>query len=548
MKSLKMLVTLLSVLCMCNTIPVQTEAAKPNIDIYLIAGQSNAAGKTMVNERELAALDSRYVEGFEHILYAGSAGNLNVNPIEYDIQKVKIGLGAGDRYMGPEVGMAEALSEYYNPKTGAYAGFIKYAVGGTSLLYTGGKDWASPSYKETLTETKDTTGYYYNEFIDEVKQRMEEFEEAGFEPVIKGLYWMQGEKDRAKTKEYTTAFKYFAEDVRDDLTKATGQSLQNMPILIGEISRTFESASAADIKINNAFIAAQRKLPDVASDCYIIPSSEYDMNFAESIVGSDNAHWNYKDCLTIGNLVGECFEELYFSTEHTHTYDRKVAEEKYIKSAGTCTKKAVYYKSCECGAKSNSEIFEGRVSHTYGEWKVIWPATALTKGTQKRTCEKCGEVQIEKIARNTADLEHKHIYNQEVEDAEYLKEIGTCTRKAVYYKSCSCGEASDTKTFKGSKKSHTYGEYTVLKEATETETGLQERTCSVCQYVETTTIPALGSEVNETPVVVVPGRITTPWIVLLIAGGILTLAAIGIGVVGVILSKKNKKSEEEKEK
>lgn len=545
MKKWKMLAALLITLCVGGAITVNTEAAKPTIDIYLIAGQSNAAGTTRVYEKEMAALDSRYIDGFENIFYTGSAANPNATPYELDIQNVKVGCGISANYMGPEVGMAESLSKYYNSETGKYAGFIKYAEGATSLLYTG-RDWVSPSYKKTLTgELKDTTGYHYNEFIDEVKQRMQEYKNAGYEPVIKGMFWMQGEQNRTNTSEYTKAFKYFVSDIRNDLSKITGQKLQNMPVMVGEISRTFQSGTVTEIELNNKFITAQRNLPQSVSDCYIIPSAEYDMNSKEGIVGSDNAHWNYEDCLTIGNLVGDCIEKLYFSTEHDHKYDKEVAEEKYLRSAGTCTKKAVYYKSCSCGAKSNSETFEGKVSHTYGAWKVTKKATAIAKGTKQRTCKKCGYVQVSKIAKTTANLTHKHIYNQKVEEAKYLKTEGTCTKKAIYYKSCSCGEASDSKTFKGQKAPHTYGSATVLKEATETKAGMKQRTCIVCEHVETTEIPVLEAVVEETPL---PEKEESNilWWVLLIISLIFIIAAIVIVVVS-ILSKKKQESNVAKE-
>ena len=47
-----------------------------------------------------------------------------------------------------------------------------------------------------------------------------------------------------------------------------------------------------------------------------------------------------------------------------------------------------------------------------------------------------------------------------------------------------CTERSD-------QAAHTYGDWTVTKEATETETGTRTRTCSVCGYVQTETIPVL---------------------------------------------------------
>jgi len=44
---------------------------------------------------------------------------------------------------------------------------------------------------------------------------------------------------------------------------------------------------------------------------------------------------------------------------------------------------------------------------------------------------------------------------------------------------------------------HDFGEWVITKEATETETGMKERECSKCGYVETQTIPATSSEPTE---------------------------------------------------
>ncbi len=46
--------------------------------------------------------------------------------------------------------------------------------------------------------------------------------------------------------------------------------------------------------------------------------------------------------------------------EHEHSYDQEIADEEYLKAEATCTQKAVYYKSCECG-KAGKKTFE------YGE-------------------------------------------------------------------------------------------------------------------------------------------------------------------------------------
>ena len=81
---------------------------------------------------------------------------------------------------------------------------------------------------------------------------------------------------------------------------------------------------------------------------------------------------------------------------HTHAYTQKVAEEQYIKSQATCTAKAVYYYSCECGEK-------GEATFEYGDFKT-------------------------------------HTFDKKVIKNEYLLSAATAQSKAVYYYSCECGE------------------------------------------------------------------------------------------------------------
>ena len=47
-------------------------------------------------------------------------------------------------------------------------------------------------------------------------------------------------------------------------------------------------------------------------------------------------------------------------THNVHKYDKQVVQDKYLKSAATCTQKAIYYYSCECGEK-------GEQTFEYGE-------------------------------------------------------------------------------------------------------------------------------------------------------------------------------------
>ncbi len=307
-----------------TNIDIEDIEERKEIDIYLIAGQSNAAGYTVYDSDKLQAMDERYVNGFSNIYYTGAVAavrDIDSTLREFSIQNVKAGLGIYENRIGPELGLAEELSSVYNEETGAYAGFIKYAVGGSSLLTDSGKEtWASPSYKAGLTlEADDTgTGALYESFLKEVENGLEAYREAGFYPVIKGIYWMQGEADRYNVSEYIKAFPALMSDMRNDLTERTGQNLKKMPVIVGEISRTFDGWTGTTWNANNEFIAMQRLLPSLVSYCTVVESSVFDItacdpedtaNTTGIILGSDSYHWNQADQIAIGQLVGQALKE-----------------------------------------------------------------------------------------------------------------------------------------------------------------------------------------------------------------------------------------------
>lgn len=60
---------------------------------------------------------------------------------------------------------------------------------------------------------------------------------------------------------------------------------------------------------------------------------------------------------------------------HTHVYNREITDEKYLKSAADCETPAIYYKSCICGAFSETEgtFTNGEATgHDWGEPEWSW--------------------------------------------------------------------------------------------------------------------------------------------------------------------------------
>ena len=126
-----------------------------------------------------------------------------------------------------------------------------------------------------------------------------------------------------------------------------------------------------------------------------------------------------------------------------------------------------HWQECSCGEMLNV------AKHSYGDWRETKPATETEKGSRERGCTVCDYVQTETIPM----LEHEHGIHDETwkyDDTNHWQE-------------CSCGEKLNVAN-------HAYGEWRVTKPATETEEGSKARDCTVCDHVQTETIPMLEHE------------------------------------------------------
>ncbi len=240
------------------------------------------------------------------------------------------------------------------------------------------------------------------------------------------------------------------------------------------------------------------------------------------VCANDNKHTETKAChggkatCTAKAICEDCGKAYGEMTAHTFT--AKTATAKYLKSAATCTAKAVYYTSCaDCGLSSkgtkNEATFEygNALGHKYGEWVSNGDGTHTrvcandskhteTKAchggkatcTAKAICEDCGAEYGEMTA---------HTFTAKSAVSRYLKKAATCTEKSVYYVSCAgCGLSSkgtaSEATFEGSALGHLLTQWNVT-DASCTENGSEERHCTRCDYKQTRIIPAKGHTFGE---------------------------------------------------
>ena len=142
--------------------------------------------------------------------------------------------------------------------------------------------------------------------------------------------------------------------------------------------------------------------------------------------------------------------------EHIHTFSNEwTSDETNHWHASTCSH----------DVKSNES------SHTFGNWNVVREATEELEGLQERTCSVCGYKETQTIEK----LEHTHTFSNEWSSNETNHwHASTCSHDV-----------------KSNESSHTFGNWNVVREATEELEGLKERVCSVCGYKETSNIDKL---------------------------------------------------------
>ena len=186
-----------------------------------------------------------------------------------------------------------------------------------------------------------------------------------------------------------------------------------------------------------------------------------------------------------------------------HSFTAETAEEQYLKSAATCTEKAVYYKSCAvCGLSSEGTADEATfvsgnaLDHDWGAWTPDGEGThkrvcthdashvetdgctygdwSTNQDSHWKTCTVCGG-EAERLNHADPDCNHfcdtcgikmtEHDFTGETAITALLYKEANCLSPALYYKSCkicmlsSKGTASEATFASGDKNPNRHAEY-----------------------------------------------------------------------------------------
>ena len=173
-----------------------------------------------------------------------------------------------------------------------------------------------------------------------------------------------------------------------------------------------------------------------------------------------------------------------------HDFTAEQAEEKYLKSAATCTEKAVYYKSCTVCGEKGTETFEygNPLGHDYGAW------TSNDNGTHTRVCSRdASHAETENCSGGEATCTEQATC--EFCGKKYGEPLGHTykpewiTNEQRHWHVCArCDHIKDMGV-------HRFGEWSIVRRPTSTKTGERVRSCTICNYEETEELPVTGGYV-----------------------------------------------------
>ena len=163
-----------------------------------------------------------------------------------------------------------------------------------------------------------------------------------------------------------------------------------------------------------------------------------------------------------------------------------------IRGAVAATEEAEGYTGDKWCLDCDQMIEEGTViaklDHTHAMVKTEAKAATCEEdgNIEYYTCSKCGKKYNDEVG--TRELRDEEII---IEAAGHSYSTEWKSDADIHWHECTCGERSD-------EGAHTFGDWTVTKEATDTADGSRERKCIVCGHVQSEKISAIGGATDNT--------------------------------------------------
>lgn len=271
----------------CSAAKYEPKELDPNVtytNVYLIMGQSNASGVSPYSYLEASnpEIYKKYMVGNSNVLMSYDVDEI----IETNYVPTKFGFGHSEQYFGPEIGIAEIISQHdENP----------YIIKGT--------------YSGTCLQTQYVTNTgrklkLYKRYISFIKKQIKALEVVGKTPRIRGVFWMQGESDTFLnySDKYYQAEKYFLNYLRVDLNNWIYDHFNFVDAYIYTKGICWVNPEI----VNDC----KQRLADENDHCYCIKTNGEDETAItleiKSVTGEEDdlAHYDSQSMLLLGQTAG----------------------------------------------------------------------------------------------------------------------------------------------------------------------------------------------------------------------------------------------------
>lgn len=224
-----------------------TASAAEKLDVYLLIGQSNMAGRAKMEESDKQPIERCL------LLNADDSWEPATNPLN---RHSTIRKGMGMQKVGPGAGFAKAMTEADPELT---IGLVVNAKGGSKI-----DQWKKGTR-------------FYADAVRRAKAAMEKGK-------LKGILWHQGESDSGSPDGYLDKLTQLIADLRKDL------GIGDLPFVAGQIHNT---------PVMNEIIA---KLPEKVDGTAFVPS--------EGLTATDRWHFDRRSALLLGERYAEAIQNL----------------------------------------------------------------------------------------------------------------------------------------------------------------------------------------------------------------------------------------------
>lgn len=270
------------------------------VDIYLIAGQSNATGQAYVKNIPACFNTNTEVQiYYSKYLNQGKGGE--------EWKALCPASESPDRF-GVELSLGTSLKELFPNKRIA---LIKHALSGANLF----NQW-NPG---NLPGNKQ--GAEYKKWMDTIKKGLEELKAQGKDPHIKAMIWQQGEGDALNTagmensKKYGENLRNFFLQTRKDL------NAPDMVIVYGEVMplKAERFTGREEVREGQYKVSEASESPLSVKDALLIEGDDLQMRYNDYLTPypTDDVHLG-----TFGILnLGERFAKAIYVKEYQRTLD-----------------------------------------------------------------------------------------------------------------------------------------------------------------------------------------------------------------------------------